>query len=186
MMRCERPPSIRVARVEDAAAAAACHAACWREAYAQIVDPVVLAERTSDLAERTRRWRRRLEEGAHRWLALVPDDVVVGFAARGPGRDDDIDLDCELEAIYVRQAYWGSGLADRLLEVTIGDDPAYLWVFEANERARGFYARHGFVPDGTAKHDPFFDRNEIRMVRREGSARQRRTSDLADEPGGDG
>jgi GNAT superfamily N-acetyltransferase len=134
MMRCEQPPSIRVARVEDAAAAAACHAACWREAYAQIVDPVVLAVRTSDLAERTRRWRQRLEAGAHRWLALVPDDVVVGCAARGPGRDDDIDLDCELEAIYVREAYWGSGLADRLLEVTIGDEPAYLWVFEASKR----------------------------------------------------
>jgi GNAT superfamily N-acetyltransferase len=165
-MRCDQPPSIRVARVEDVAAAAACHAACWREAYAQIVDPVVLAERTSDLAERTRRWRQRLEAGAHRWLALVPDDVVVGFAAHGPGRDDDIDLGCELEAIYVRQAYWGSGLADRLLEVTIGDESAYLWVFEANERARAFYARHGFVPDGTAKHDSFFDRSEIRMVRR--------------------
>jgi GNAT superfamily N-acetyltransferase len=163
-MHTEPPPTIRAARVEDAEDAAVCHIACWREAYAEIVDPAVLAERTSDLARRTRRWREKLEAGAHRWLALA-DQCVVGFAARGPGRDEDIDLSCELEAIYVRRAYWGSGLADRLLKVAVGTEPAYLWVFEANIRARGFYARHGFVPDGTANHDPMFDRNEIRMVR---------------------
>jgi GNAT superfamily N-acetyltransferase len=159
------PPWIRSARVEDAAAAAACHVACWREAYANIVDPAVLAQRTGDLTERARRWRQQLEAGTRRWVAVASDDEVVGFAARRLGRDEDIDLPCELAAIYIRRAYWGSGLAARLLHAAIGDEGAYLWVFEANERARGFYARHGFVPDGTAKHDPFFDRIEIRMVR---------------------
>ena len=165
-MHTEPSPTIRAARVEDAEAAAACHIACWREAYAEIVDPTLLAERTSDLERRARRWRAGLEAGARRWLALTADRGVVGFAARGPGRDADIDLSCELEAIYIRRAFWGSGLADRLLEVAVGAEPAYLWVFEANSRARRFYARHGFVPDGTANHDPLFDRTEIRMVRR--------------------
>jgi GNAT superfamily N-acetyltransferase len=159
------PPSIRAARVEDAAAAAACHVACWREGYAGIVDPAVLAERTRDLEERAGRWRRRLEMGARRWLAVAPNDRVVGFAASGAGRDEDIELACELEAIYIRHAYWGTGLAARLLHSAIGDEAAYLWVFEANERARGFYTRHGFAPDSTAKHDPYFDLREIRMVR---------------------
>lgn len=54
----------------------------------------------------------------------------------------------ELYAVYVRASQYGTGLGHRLLEAAIGDAPAYLWVFEANVRARGFYARQGFEPDG--------------------------------------
>ncbi|MBA2551212.1 MAG: hypothetical protein H0V13_09230 [Nocardioidaceae bacterium] len=37
---------------------------------------------------------------------------------------------------------------------------------ERTWRARRFYTRHGFVPAGTAKHDPAFGLQEMRMVRR--------------------
>ena len=157
--------TIRAATLSEAEAAAACHIACWREAYADIVDPAVLAKRTSDLTERTERWRHIIANYPPRWLAIDGTGEVLGFSAAGPGRDD-IDVALELYALYVRAAHHGTGLADRLLTSAIAEDPAYLWVFEANPRARAFYTRHGFRPDGTRKLDPFFEQPEIRMVRR--------------------
>ncbi|MGI8614979.1 MAG: GNAT family N-acetyltransferase [Nocardioidaceae bacterium] len=154
---------IRAALVHDAPAVAACHIACWREAYASIVAPDLLAQRTSDLAERTERWRHIIETSPPRWLGVEDEENVVGFAAAGAGRDDDLDIDTELYAIYVRASHYGTGLADRLIDSALGRTQAYLWVFEGNPRARSFYARHGFVPDGARKL--FCDAPEIRMLR---------------------
>jgi GNAT superfamily N-acetyltransferase len=158
--------TIRRGVPSDAAAAAALHIACWREGYAGIVPSEVLAERTNDLAERTERWRGFLTAGPPRWLAVADGGELVGFSAAGPGRDDDIDLDLELYAIYVLASQFGTGLGHRLIEAAIADAPAYLWVFEANPRAQTFYAKHGFEPDGSRKPEPSFREPEIRMVRR--------------------
>jgi GNAT superfamily N-acetyltransferase len=157
--------TIRPAVVDDAAAGAALHIACWREAYAPFTDPDVLARLTDDLEERTKRWRSYIAGGSLRWLAVADDGELVGFASAGPGRDDDIDLDLELYAIYVRASEYGAGVGHRLIEAAIGDVPAYLWVFEANDRARGFYARHGFEPDGSRKPEPSFGEPEVRLRR---------------------
>jgi len=165
-------PEIRQAAVEDAEAAAWCHLLCWREAYDGLVEPALLAERTSDLDRRAERWETALGQGWVRWLALDPDpaaavqDRVIGFASAGPARDDDAPTPLELFAIYARKAWWGTGLGTRLLEVAIGKEPASLWVLEDNRRARAFYRRHGFVEDGTKVDEPFFAVPEIRMVRR--------------------
>ena len=162
---------IRPVTVADAEAAAWCHLLCWREAYAGLVPAELLIERTSDIGRRIERWTTPLGEGRRRWIALNPDagasvrDRVAGFVGIGPGRDEDAPVPFELEAIYTRQAWWKTGLGTRLLDVAVGKRAAFLWVFEDNDLARGFYRRHGFVPDGTSKHDPYFDLTEIRMVR---------------------
>ena len=75
------------------------------------------------------------------------------------------DIDLELYALYVRASQYGAGVGHRLIEAAIGDVPAYLWVFEANDRARGFYARHGFEPDGSRKPEPSFGEPEVRLRR---------------------
>lgn len=156
--------TIRPAGPDDAAAGAALHIACWREAYAPFTDPEDLARLTDDLEERTERWRSYISAGPP-WLAVADDGELVGFAAAGSGRDDDIDLDLELYAIYVRASQYGAGVGHRLFRMAIGDAPAYLWVLEANARARGFYRRQGFEPDGARRIEPEFSKPEVRLRR---------------------
>jgi GNAT superfamily N-acetyltransferase len=154
--------TIRPAGIDDAAAGAALHIACWREAYASLADPEALARLTDDLEERTERWRSYISAGPP-WLAVADDGELMGFASAGPGRDDDIDLDLELYAIYVRASQYGAGVGHQLFRAAIGDARVYLWVLEANARARGFYRRQGFEPDGARRIDREFNAPEVRL-----------------------
>ncbi|MBP2415666.1 GNAT family N-acetyltransferase [Microlunatus capsulatus] len=167
---------VRPARPDDAGALGRCHLACWDEAYTGLVDGPGFRAALTRVDERVERWRRVLA-GPHGTVVAVvagegagdaADEQVVGFASAGPQRDEDVDLPRELYALYVRRARWGTGLGHRLLQTVVGDDPCSLWVFRDNARARGFYARHGFQPDGAAKVEPFFGGAEVRLVRRAG------------------
>lgn len=166
------PPEIKPAGIEDAEAGAWCHLQCWLEAYADLVDPVKLAERTADIDKRIERWTTAAKEGRPRWVALNPDpeapmrERVVGFIAIRANQDEDAPVPLEVQAIYTRKAWWGTGLGSRLMEVAVGKQPASLWVLDGNERAMAFYRHKGFVADGTVADDPFFDVAELRMVRR--------------------
>ncbi|WP_375426468.1 GNAT family N-acetyltransferase [uncultured Friedmanniella sp.] len=155
---------IREALPDDAEGLGRCHLACWREAYTGLVPQDRLDVVLAAIDERVERWRRILAGFPGRLLAEDAGDVV-GFAAAGASRDDDLALDQELYALYVRQAYWGTGLGHLLITAAIGEAAASLWVFRDNARARRFYAAHGFVPDGSEKLEPYFERLEIRMVR---------------------
>jgi ribosomal protein S18 acetylase RimI-like enzyme len=91
---------------------------------------------------------------------------LVGFSVVGPGRDEDAPAPTELYAIYARATWWGSGLGQLLWDAVDPDEPCSLWVLEANDRARAFYRRNGFVADGAREHYSGLDAWEIRMVRR--------------------
>ena len=108
---------------------------------------------------------------AETWIG-ERDGQIVGFATAGSTRQNPSAAaparDRELWSIYIRASEYGSGLADRLLEAVLPQGaPAELWVFEANDRARRFYSRRDFQPDG-ARHvfgPQFGEQAEIRMVR---------------------
>ena len=162
---------IRLAEPADAEGGAALHLACWREAYAGIMEPQRLAEITGDLDGTVEHWRTMIRL-TRRWLA-EQDGELVGFAAAGPNDETDLDVTWKLYAIYVRMAYWGTGLGHRLMTQAIGHDDAALWVFRDNVRARDFYARQGFAADGREQVEPEFGAAEIRMVRRRPSQADR-------------
>ena len=64
--------------------------------------------------------------------------------------------------LAVRTPFAGQALLDAVL----GEEPAQLWVAEANPRAIRFYERNGFRADGATLTDPAVeDLREIRMVR---------------------
>jgi GNAT superfamily N-acetyltransferase len=84
---------------------------------------------------------------------------VVGFLSFYPPGDNDVDPATvgEVAAIYVLPAYWGRGVGGSLMAQGLraiaesGRTEAVLWVLEANDSARGFYAANGWSPDGATK-----------------------------------
>jgi GNAT superfamily N-acetyltransferase len=154
--------TIRRATTDDAPALGQLHVDVWDDAYTGLMDQSILDERRANLTRRIERWREILAEPHGNLLAVGPDGLV-GLASSGPGRDNDVDLDLELMALYVRAPWWGSGVGYALLQEAIGDRAAYLWVLANNQRAIAFYERQGFRLDGTEdEHD---EGRHVRMVR---------------------
>jgi GNAT superfamily N-acetyltransferase len=145
------------------------HTGVWREAYAHAMPAEYLAGlRDADSADR---WRARLAraEAEGRPIGTVvardADGRLVGFASAGPCRDDDRPAEWEVYALYVAAGSRATGVADLLVDRVLGVRDASLWVLEDNPRARAFYARHGFAPDGhRAVHDDT-GAAEVRLVR---------------------
>ena len=154
--------SLRAAIVSDAEPLAHLHLDCWDDAYTGLVPQRILDERRDRVGDRIERWRAILDEGEPTLLA-DHGGRLVGFASAGTGRDNDVDIDLELKALYVRAAWWGTGVGYALLWESIADRAAYLWVLRGNDRAIAFYERHGFELDGT--EDEQDEGLHVRMVR---------------------
>ena len=114
--------------------------ASWQTAYAGLLPDGFLARLSA--GERAASWARRIGEGAGQVLVLEEDGVIAGFAAFGPS---------QLYALYLLPEFWGRGLGralhDRVVEEMSGDS-AILWVLATNDRAKAFYLRQGWRPDG--------------------------------------
>lgn len=156
---------LRPATPADAAAGGALHRRCWAETYRDIADPAVLEPRLADTEGWTRRWDRALADGPPHTLAEAADGTLVGFAVAGPSRMDDAPTPQELHALYTLRSHHGTGLGTRLLHAVLPDADCMLWVSEGNHRARAFYARHGFAPDGGRQLYDGLGAWELRLVR---------------------
>ncbi|MBW4043155.1 MAG: GNAT family N-acetyltransferase [Acidobacteria bacterium] len=163
---------VRSARPADAEALGRMHWASWREAYALLL-PADFWTAEGEAA-RIERWHRNLASPLPGSITMVAvrGAEVVGHASSGPSRPNETAgppvRDRELWSAYVLASEYGTGLASRLLEAVLpAGTPAELWVFEANPRARAFYTKQGFAPDG-ARHEfgpELHHQAEIRMVR---------------------
>ena len=155
--------SIRQAVPADAESLAHLHLDVWDDAYTGLMPQGILDDRREKAAERVARWRDILSaQEQPNWLAEDADGLV-GFSCAGPARDNDVDTELELYALYVRAAYYGTGVGYALFEIAVGDRACYLWVLAGNERAIRFYERQGFRLDGTEdEHDEGL---HVRMVR---------------------
>ena len=148
---------IRLASPEDALAVETIRVRSWRSAYRHVFPAGDLEALPID----PERWRARLHVPPPGWTTFVCEDDgrVVGFASVGPSRDEDAIG--ELYAIYVEPDSWSTG-AGRLLMATAEQqlaseyDAALLWVLEDNPRARRFYERAGWAPDGARKAEERF------------------------------
>jgi len=140
---------VRPAEPTDARAIAEVHVQAWREAYSHLLPAENLARLSID--QRELRWRENLAAAEFTTFVASDGDDIVGFASSGASRDEDAPRDLELAAIYVLASHYGSGAGQRLLDIALGGAPASLWVADDNPRARAFYARNGFAPDGTTK-----------------------------------
>lgn len=138
-----------------------CHLECWREAYGDLVDPARLTPFLDDVEGFVDRWRGAL--GGVSAVRVAEDaGTLVGFASVRPASKG---TPAHLHALYVRRSHWSTGLGQRLLDSVLGDASATLEVFRDNARARRFYARNGFVPDGAERPEPRLGAVEIGLSR---------------------
>lgn len=144
---------VRLARADDAEAMARVHLDAWQSGYRGIVPASLLAEMS--LERRIELWRNQWEG-----TLVVEDDagVVVGISSCGAPRDEgELASVGELYMINVAPSAWGTGLAKALFDAAVqrlraaDHTSAYLWVLEPNMRARRFYEREGWSPDGGQK-----------------------------------
>lgn len=139
---------VRTATAADAHGIAVVHVTAWTEAYAHLVPADALARQS--IEQRELRWKELIAAAASTVLIAMDGDAIVGFATAGPARDAIPPRDLELTAIYLLASHYGSSAGQALLDAAIHEDPASLWVAEDNPRARAFYERNGFKPDGTS------------------------------------
>lgn len=165
--------TVRLAKPEDALAIGRIHVAGWRYAYAGLLAQEMLD--ALDPAARAQEWRDVLER--RHWpgtttLVASREGAILGFAAAGGARDDDLDrfVVGEIYAIYADPEAIGTGVGAALMRASLsffrahGFRTASLWALIGNDGARAFYERFGFALDGARK--PFRDAFEIRFRRR--------------------
>jgi GNAT superfamily N-acetyltransferase len=171
---------IRSASTADAAQIAVVMRDSWFAAYDGIIAPAIIDRATAPdggarvrQSFRMRPWQRMIaavarQPGRTQADPAVPD--IIGYASFGPERDV-LDTPwpypltsagsggkvAELYALYVHPTWWSTGTGRALMDQVLAKVRAAgygcitLWVLEANARARRFYQRAGFIPDG-ARH----------------------------------
>jgi len=160
---------IRSASAADAARVAAVQREGWLAAYDgiiahEVIDRVTAPDDGARVRQtfRTRPWQRMI-------VAVTEPPGIVGYASFGPETDvlgapwphpptkaGAAGQVAELYALYVHPDWWSTGtgraLMDRALARTAaaGYGDIVLWVLRDNARARRFYERAGFAPDGAS------------------------------------
>lgn len=138
------------------------HWKAWHEAYPGLVSDEYLEKLTLE----------KCEKMAYSWtdnLIVAKDNGrVIGFVGFGD-RGDEAPGIGEIFAMYVLSEYYGTGVAQKLMEAGLKQLEGYpkvcLWVLKDNKRAIRFYEKCGFSPDGEEMISPNLGVSEIRMVR---------------------
>jgi len=168
---------IRSASTADAAEISGVQRDSWLAAYKgiiahEIMDRVIAPDDGARVRQvfRTRPWQRMVVAVTQNPAARNPIDesAIVGYASFGPeldvfapwphpvspaGRQGQVG---ELYALYVHPAWWSTGTGRALMDHVLakvsraGFPDIMLWVLERNARARRFYERAGFRPDGAS------------------------------------
>ncbi|MFF1409572.1 GNAT family N-acetyltransferase [Streptomyces sp. NPDC058289] len=149
-------PFVREMTESDIDAVAAVRVGAWRHAYAGLM-PQSYLDGLSVAAYAEQR-RAAFADPAGAVTNLVadgPDGAVLGWAAFGPatttGPEGTAPDEGELYALYARPDAMGTGVGRALMTEVLRRAPypaVRLWVIEGNARARRFYERAGFRPDG--------------------------------------
>lgn len=145
---------IRRAHADDAGALALAGAATFLETFAGILHGRDIVEhcRVQHAPQVYQDWL--ADPSTASWLAeTVERDAPVGYAVIAPAKLPVADLsedDLELKRIYLLSRFHGGGVGRELMRHAVvearerGARRLLLGVYAGNERALGFYARHGF------------------------------------------
>lgn len=146
--------------------------AAFQRGYPDVLPAEVLAG--VDVATVTGWFQRWTATDGLRTVLAEDDGRVVGFVRFGddPAAEEPADTGVGyVAALYVHPDAAGGGTGRLLLQYAVDSladqrrQAVRLWVFEANERARGLYTSAGFVPDGARLIDPQWRVAQIRLRR---------------------
>jgi ribosomal protein S18 acetylase RimI-like enzyme len=142
------------------------HVATWAVTYRDRLPRGWYRERLA--AHRARDWGeivRCRTAGGGGVLTARCVNRMVGLCEYGPSEDGDEDPGRvgHIHRLYVDPARQRTGIGRSLLTASTdrlresGMSAATLWVLERDERARSFYERVGWKPDGKRKSEPMTD-----------------------------
>jgi ribosomal protein S18 acetylase RimI-like enzyme len=138
---------IRKATADDAWGIANVHIESWKETYAGIINQDYLD--SLKIEDRLGLWESSLSQIPQQsavFVAVNPDNEIVGFASFGKERTGKFLTDGELYAIYILKKYQRGKLGLNLLQAGVGQllEQGYtsmlVWVLEENN-SRKFYER---------------------------------------------
>ena len=150
---------IRFATPSDAHSIAAIHVAGWQHAYrgqlpASFLDGLSIARREGMWAD--------LLSNPHNTIEVVSltGKAIEGFVHYGSSRDESANErgEGEVYALYLHPQAIGLGNGRALMQraeeglKAAGYRDVVLWVLESNVKARAFYEKISFEPDGVAKN----------------------------------
>lgn len=130
---------------------------CFAEAFTAVIDPGPLEIYLDQAYGPAGQMQRDLGDPTVDWQAAFADDVPVGYIKLSGltlAFERAHPAAMELRQLYVVEAFKGTGMADALTEWALGTardrgaPEIYLAVFDHNQRAKRFYARHGFSEVG--------------------------------------
>jgi ribosomal protein S18 acetylase RimI-like enzyme len=151
--------ALRPASLADCAGMAAVHARARSAYYRGLIPDQELAAYSWTLPAR---YQEIMARPGMTVRCAEQDAVVVGLTVAGADRDRAAGQAgiTRLYQIQVEPSCWRHGIGSRLMAACVRDwraagiDHARLDVWEQNARARAFYARHGWRPDGRSRSGP--------------------------------
>jgi ribosomal protein S18 acetylase RimI-like enzyme len=160
------------AQLADADALQTLHLLTWKATYRDHAAEPWYGEQLA--AHGLRDWqeivRTQAAHGGGMLIAREPD-AIIGFSQYGPAEDDGSGVIGHIHRLYVHPARQRTGVGRSLLAASVerlrqnGARAAALWVLESDQRARAFYERMGWKPDGARSAEPTDLRYRLPLLR---------------------
>ncbi|TQK50978.1 L-amino acid N-acyltransferase YncA [Streptomyces sp. SLBN-118] len=152
---------VRDMTLDDCEAVATIRVRGWQFAYDGLIPTSYLDAMSVEMDAARRRDMLAKGDGVVTNVVAEREGEVVGWGCFGPSRGEGQPAAgvCELYALYVLPDRVSTGVGRALMDELTGRAEAdgfermLLWVLKENDRARRFYAKAGFAPDGV--EEPF-------------------------------
>lgn len=142
---------IRNATLEDVEKVAKIHVDSWHETYTGIISQDYLDNMKNNLEKRIERMKN--EFNLRTMIIVILNDEIVGFSEFVFSNEfsKDLDIDCELCGLYIKNGYKHLGLGSIVFEYVTNlfkeqnKKKMGLWCVKENEPAISFYKKKGGV-----------------------------------------
>lgn len=162
---------IREATLEDIPEVARLHVNSWNKTYNGIIDQDYLNNMKNNIDKRIERMNN--EFNLRKMIVAILNDEIVAFSEFTLTNEfsKDLDIDCELCGLYVKNEYLGKGIGSKVFDyvksifIENNKEKMGLWCVKENNNAINFYIRKGGIK---VKEKPFTlagkEYNEIAFV----------------------